>query len=112
MPVLVEKVIDLKPGQEWYSDPFELHPGRTLHMYAVGTVPVYLAAVDTARFDQLSEERRAGPGSSNPWPFQFGEDRRTHDEVTPIRIGGPFRVVARLGVFNNAGRVRLKISEE
>jgi len=112
MPVLLERVVDLRPGQEWYSDPFELHPGRTVHIYAVGTIPSYIDAVNTALFDQWNEEGKAGPESSRPWPFPFGSDRLTHDRFVPIVIGGPFRLVVRLGVFNTAGRVRVRVSED
>jgi hypothetical protein len=112
MPVLLERTVDLRPGEEWYSDPFELHPGRTLHIYGVATVPFYVDAVNTARFDELRETGRAGPGSSNPWPFAFGADRPNHDRFEPVRIGGAFRLVVRLGVFNPAGRIRVRVSED
>lgn len=112
MPVLLERVIDLQPGEEWYSDPFETHPGRSLHLYAIGTIKFYMTAVNTARFDQLRESGRAGPGSPNPWPFSLGVDRSSHDEFVPISIGGPYRLIVRLGVFNPAGRVRVRVSED
>lgn len=112
MTTILDLPVDLRPGQEWYSEPFELHPGRSVHLHAVGTVRFYTQLVNTARFDELNDSGQAGPESSRPWPFAFGSDSSTHDESTPVVIGGQFRIVLRLGVFNNAGRVRVRVSEE
>jgi hypothetical protein len=110
MTTLVEQVIDLQPGAEWYSPPFALHIGRTLHVWGIGTVRFYAHVVNTALFDQLR-----GPGmqgAPRPWPFPFGSDRTEHDQYAPVQIGGMFRMVVRLGVFNMAGRVRVRVSED
>ncbi len=112
MPVLLAKVIDLQPGQEWYSDPFDTHPSKTLHLHAVGTQRFYVDIVRTGRFDTYRESGKAGPASSNPWPFPFGSDSERVDRHIPIEVGGPYRLVVRLGVFNADGRLRVTISED
>jgi hypothetical protein len=106
----VQAVVDLQPGQEWYSDAFALIPGRNLRVRAVGTTRFYLRVVDTAYWDQLR-----GPAVPRPyrsWPFTPGADATTFDFDLPVNIGGPYRVVIRVGVFSRAGRVRVRISQD
>jgi hypothetical protein len=110
MVILVETVVDLTPGQEWYSGRFTLHPGRTLHEYGVGTVRFYMDVVPTVRFDQLRGANTRQP--NQPWPFVPGSDRPVVERSVPVNVGGEFVAVVRLGIFRSAGRVRVSISED
>lgn len=108
--VHVQSLVDLQPGQEWSSDAFDLTPGHNLSVHAVGTTRFYLRVVDTALWDQLRGPQAIRP--FRPWPFTPGADATTFDFVVPIYIGGPYRVVIRVGVFSHAGRVRVRIAQD
>lgn len=106
MPLPFEVTIDIDPGQEWYSDPFTVSVGQKVHVYGSGTVRFYLGIVDGHRFDRLRGPR---PGNlqRGPFPFQFGSDRSEWDVWYVSPASGDYVVVARLGVFNSAGRIRV-----
>lgn len=97
--------MDLNPGQEWYSTPFYLSVGGQVRFFGAGTVRFYLGVFDTYRVNRIVNP----PGNiqRGPFPFQFGSDRQSWDSRFQARVGGTYQVVARLGVFNPPGRIRV-----
>ena len=102
-----EVTIDIDPGQEWYSDPFHLDVGQSVRLYGSGTVRFYLGIVDSHRFESLRAPRPGGDARRGPFPFQFGSDHAEWDTSYVSPVSGDYVVVARLGVFNRAGRIRV-----
>jgi hypothetical protein len=97
--------IDLNPGQEWYSVPFSVNQGDRVRVNGAGTVRFYLDVFDTVRVDRVLHP--PGGVRRGPFPFRFGSDRQAWDIDFKAPVRGAYQVVARLGIFNPAGRVRI-----
>lgn len=97
--------IDLNPGQEWYSAPFLVNQGGAVRVNGAGTVRFYLDVLDTARVDRVLHP--PGDIRRGPFPFCFGSYRQAWDIRFVAPVQGAYQVVARLGIFNPAGRVRI-----
>lgn len=101
--IVIDGTLELKPGQEWYSKPFDTPIDSIVRIRSVGNQKFYLGIFAEEVFQQLHNK--------NPtmFPFEFGTDRKESEEVYIIRIEGLHRVVVKLGVFTPPGKTELLV---
>jgi len=104
---IVDQTFDINPGQEWYSQPFHLDAGQQVRFFGAGTVRFYLCVAVRNLADQYHFQRPQGNNPRTPFPFQFGSDRLSWEQNFTAPVAGDYVLVARLGVFNPPGRIRV-----
>ena len=96
---LIDQVVTLGTGQEWHSHPIYLQQGPRYEKAWIGTVRAYVGVWAEAEYQRL----RARGGA---FPFVFGTDAFSGVRTFVTQVGGPFRLVVRVGVFTPPGQVR------
>lgn len=98
--------VDLKPGEEWHSEPYDLKDGDQVTLSCGGDGRFYAGIFDR---EEYFAKRGAGGGA---FDFEFGEDRRGFTDRFVVPDDDEYYIVLRVGVFTGRPvriNVRLKI---
>jgi hypothetical protein len=104
--VLFDGAVDLRPGQEWHSDPIPLMEGDELTLRCRSASRLYAGLFDRATHDRVIT---APNGQRRAFPFRFGSDQVFIERSYPISASTDYIAVVRRGVYSREGPAQIRI---